>query len=112
MQYLMESDILLLINGEADYNNIFIPGKLFDYLAVRKPILFIGKGQPVDIINELNIGESARHNPKEIKEKLKAMIDSINNYKPNEDLLLKYHAKNVTKFLVDIFTEIYNGNNY
>ena len=34
----------------------------FGLLAVKKPILFIGKGQPAEIISELNIGESTEHN--------------------------------------------------
>lgn len=108
MEYIRESGILLLLNGEADYNNVFIPGKLFDYLAVKKPILFIGKGQPAEIIKEINIGESASHNPSDIKEKLKIIINNLEYYKPDNNNLQKYHSKYVTRKLADILNNISN----
>lgn len=34
---------LVLVNGEEDADNIFVPAKLYDYLMARRPILFVGK---------------------------------------------------------------------
>jgi hypothetical protein len=76
---------------------------LFDYIAVDKPILFIGKGQPEQIIKEIGIGESASHDPTSIKNKLALMISSLNNYKSNENIRKcyssEYIAKNMAKLL-------------
>ncbi len=33
---------LLLINGSAPSDNVFVPGKLFDYVMARRPTLFVG----------------------------------------------------------------------
>jgi len=33
---------LLLINGSEPADDIFVPGKLYDYLMARRPILFVG----------------------------------------------------------------------
>ncbi|MHA1251804.1 MAG: glycosyltransferase, partial [Candidatus Helarchaeota archaeon] len=66
IKYCIDSDILLLINGFNKNNEIFIPVKIFDYLAVAKPILFIGEGAPADLINELNVGECSPHKSENI----------------------------------------------
>lgn len=32
----------VLINGPEDADNVFVPGKLYDYLMARRPVLFVG----------------------------------------------------------------------
>ncbi len=36
-------DALVLVNGPTLDDRIFVPGKLFDYLMARRPILFVGE---------------------------------------------------------------------
>lgn len=106
MNTLSHSDLLLLVNGVAKNNEIFIPGKLFDYIAVKKPILFIGKGQPAEIISELMIGESTDHNANEIAKKLLKMIQTIKTYYVDEKELEKYKSMHISKKITDIFQNI------
>ncbi len=50
-----QSDALLILAGQG--MSSYIPGKLFDYLASKKPILFFGEtGEASNIINQLNAG--------------------------------------------------------
>jgi len=35
-------DALLLVNGPEDRDRIFVPGKLYDYIMARRPVLFVG----------------------------------------------------------------------
>lgn len=50
-----QSDALLILAGKG--MNSYIPGKLFDYLAAKKPILYYGeKSEATAIINSLNAG--------------------------------------------------------
>ncbi|WP_409200571.1 glycosyltransferase [Methanobrevibacter sp. DSM 116169] len=52
------SDILLLISWMNKKEEIFIPGKVYEYMALKKPVLSIGyeKGALKDLINETDIG--------------------------------------------------------
>ena len=36
-------DALLLVNGPTAEDRIFVPGKLYDYLMARRPVLFVGE---------------------------------------------------------------------
>jgi hypothetical protein len=76
---------------------------LFDYLAARKPILFIGKGPPANIISELNIGEATEHSSIKIVEALLKMIGNISKYVIIEEKLKQYRSSSVAKKIVDVF---------
>ncbi len=44
-------DALLLVNGPDPGDAVFVPGKLYDYLMARRPILFVGRsGDAADIV--------------------------------------------------------------
>lgn len=51
-----DSDVLLLIDAPSSNSSIFLPSKLIDYLAFRKPILGLTpvKGAPADLLRRLN----------------------------------------------------------
>ena len=52
---MQESDVLLLISNPALER--YLPGKLFDYLAARRPVLVFGsKGESSELIDELHAG--------------------------------------------------------
>lgn len=54
----MESDVLLLISWMNKKEKMFIPGKIYEYIGSKKPILSIGyeKGSLKDLIQETNLG--------------------------------------------------------
>lgn len=106
MKYLQESDILYLLNGETKKSNIYIPGKLFDYLSVKKPILFVGEGQPSEIINKVNIGIAVPHDPEKIKCALYALIMNKSRYIYNENEYNKYCIENIAAHLAQILNRI------
>jgi len=43
LQAMRAMTALVLVNGREDEDNIFVPGKLYDYLMARRPVLFVGK---------------------------------------------------------------------
>lgn len=55
---LANSDVLLLIDAPSDHESIFLPMKLLEYLAVRKPILALTpmNGESADIIRSTRTG--------------------------------------------------------
>lgn len=59
----MASQILLLVVNNTRYAKSIIPGKLFEYLRSRRPILMLGptEGDVARIIEETNTGASSDH---------------------------------------------------
>lgn len=54
----LSSDILLLISWNNEKEKIFIPGKVYEYFAIQKPVLSIGykEGSLKDLIEKTNVG--------------------------------------------------------
>lgn len=53
LRTMMALTALVLVNGKEPEDNIFIPGKLYDYLMSRRPILFVGNhGDAWNIVAE------------------------------------------------------------
>ncbi len=55
---LKKSDVLLLVGDTAPDSGHYIPGKLFEYMAIGKPILALSlKGESTQIIENYTLGE-------------------------------------------------------
>ena len=54
----LESDVLLLISWNNEKEKMFIPGKVYEYFALRKPVLSIGykEGSLKDLIDQTKVG--------------------------------------------------------
>jgi len=64
LNLMAESDALLVLAGKGMES--YIPGKLFDYLSLKKPILYFGaKGEASTIVEQLGAGFSIVDGDKE-----------------------------------------------
>ena len=54
----LNSDVLLLISWNNEKERMFIPGKIYEYFALRKPVMSIGykEGALKDLIEETKVG--------------------------------------------------------
>ena len=89
VQYLLESTILFLVIPEVKNDKGILTGKLFEYLAAKKPILCIGptEGDAASIINECNAGKTfERDEENEISNYLEYLVKE---WKTNKDLDIK-----------------------
>ena len=109
MQYICSADLLLVINGTEKKDNIFIPAKIFDYIAARKPVLFIGyKGSASEIIERGNLGAAREH--EDIDGIGRDIFRIYNKWKesqpfdPNTQYLSMYYSGNVVRILAGILT--------
>jgi len=106
--------ILLLPINKAENAKGRIPGKLYEYLRVLRPILCLGPhdGDVADIIKESNAGVNFEY---EEKEELKKWITQMYTkftagaFKEENNLesIEKYSNLNQTKRIVNILDEIY-----
>ncbi len=60
VEYLKQSTVLLLINPVTKDESMVIPGKVYEYLAARKPIINITKlnSETAQLISECNAGKT------------------------------------------------------
>ncbi|MEW6620713.1 MAG: glycosyltransferase, partial [bacterium] len=82
IRYMSSSDVLLLfIQKQGNMTDYIVTGKIFEYLAAKKPILALvpSTGVAAEIIRKTNTGAVIEpDNPQEIK---KAIIELYNKYK-------------------------------
>lgn len=105
------SQVLLLIEIDAEKTKGIIAGKLFEYMAAERPIIGIGpKDADVSkIIQETNTGTYFLYSE---KEKLKAQIVAYYEAYKNKQLhtsaigLQQYSRKALTKKLADVLHEL------
>ncbi len=81
----MNSDVLLLISWMSESEKMFIPGKVYEYMASQKPILSIGyhEGSLKDLIEKTEIG----YHVSNVEDCKKAIYDYYLKYNNSE---LKY----------------------
>ena len=76
-------DALVLVNGAEEEDRIYVPGKLYDYLMARRPVLFVGQeGDAWRIVSEV-CGEEwcSRHDR---PERLTAALAAMGEGRPAE----------------------------
>lgn len=102
-----KTQLLLLIEINAEETRGIIAGKLFEYLIAKRPILAIGpdKWDVSKIIAETNSGESFRYN--DAKKLKQFILDSYQKYQENRLFsdsknLENYHRKNLTEKLAKL----------
>lgn len=108
---LMESSALLLVIPAASKTQEMIPGKLFEYLAAKRPIIAIGpkKSDVADILEETNSGKIFENNDSpEIKEYLSELFENFREGKSTAQStgIEKYSRKEITGNLVNLLNRL------
>ena len=85
LQNQINSDVLLLISWMDESEKMFIPGKVYEYMASKKPVLSIGysEGSLKDLIEKTEIG----YHVSDVENCKKVIYDYYLKYNNNE---LKY----------------------
>ena len=83
-----ESQGLLLLSWNNEKEKIFLPGKIYEYLAAKRPVLSIGyeEGSLKDLIKKTNIG----YHVSTLEEIKTSLMDFYSNYIENKSL--KYNG--------------------
>lgn len=108
VEYLLESDALLLVIPEIKNDKGILTGKLFEYLAARKPVICIGPaaGDAAEIIKECKAGKTFERNmQKEITDFICQLAADRNagiNPLSDENVYKNYSRQNQAKMLSEI----------
>lgn len=110
IEKLIKADVLLLILGPSDGPAI-LTGKIFEYLATRKPILALAPADSgaAKLVKKLKVGEVCDpSDEEEIKTKILKIYQKWleNKLKISPAKLENYSRKNLTKKLSKIFKKI------
>ncbi|MCK5077901.1 MAG: glycosyltransferase, partial [Calditrichia bacterium] len=107
---LSQSTVLLLINPDTKLNKGIVPGKLFEYLVLKKFIISISsKGSKIEqILNQTNSGKNYSFSDS-LKDEI---LLQYTNWKkkikinPNLEEITKYSRKNLTAQLAEIMESL------
>jgi glycosyltransferase involved in cell wall biosynthesis len=108
IRYLLSSHLLLLVIPKAPNNEAILTGKIFEYMAARKPIIGIGpvQGDAAAILKDTHAGTMFDYSDVEgIIGFLSEMITRFNDNKPLTQgaTIEKYSRANLTKELIRLF---------
>jgi glycosyltransferase involved in cell wall biosynthesis len=102
-----QADILLFLEWENDSVDGILTGKLFEYLAQRKPILGVGvtaKTSPGALIEEAGVGVAVGTDIEKIVSIIENFLDTGIPFDihPNEDIITKYTRRNQAEKLLQL----------
>jgi glycosyltransferase involved in cell wall biosynthesis len=110
--YLHKADVLLLLIGQTPGADVVYTGKLFEYIAIGKPILAIvpPEGAAAQLIRKTRTGFVVNSsNIEEIKKMIEALYEKWKadklTVKPNRSEVMSYSAENLTAKLADVFND-------
>ena len=109
----LDSDVLLLISWNDEKEKMFIPGKIYEYFALGKPVLSIGykEGSLKDLIDQTKVGYhvSDLRSTKEILLELYDEFLEKGFVEFNSDINIDdYSMENMAKKFADLLNEINN----
>lgn len=110
VEYLLLSDMLLLVIPKVDNNGGILPGKVFEYLAARKPILAIGpgKGDLDQLIKETKCGMLFDYQDDQgMLRFISGQLSDQGMEAPRKEITDKYSRKQLTGRIVQLL----NGKN-
>ncbi len=111
--YLINSEALLLVVDEAKESEEIVPGKVYEYVGVMRPIIAIApqKSAIAELIAETNAGKVAHQTQIELIADI--ILDYFNdwskgttNYQPNIQAINNYERRTATKKLAELLDSI------
>ncbi len=107
----LDSDVLLLISWDNEKEKMFIPGKIYEYFALKKPVLSIGykDGSLKDLIEETKVG----YHVSNLESTKVALLDIYNEFIEKGTVELRsdiniedYSMENMAKKFADLLNEL------
>jgi len=115
-KYMCQADLLLASLGTGKESSTYVPSKLFEYMAAKRPVIgFFYEGESASLINETGIGVVfTKDEPDAIIMYLHEMIKAKENglpvpYRPDDDKIKKYHIRSIVLKLRDNLESIINN---
>lgn len=108
VEYLLLSDMLLLVIPKVNNNGGILPGKVFEYLAARKPIMAIGpaKGDLDQLIEETKCGKLFDYQDfKGMQRFINGQLSDAAMDVPGKEMADKYSRKQLTGRIAQLLND-------
>lgn len=110
LKWYQKSSLLLLLTFNSEIGKGNIPGKLFEYLAMYKPIIAFGQedGDVAEILGELKSGKCYDYSTEKVDEITNEILHQFLN-KGSTDKnhsVERYNRENLTKSLVNLLDKL------
>lgn len=119
IKLLLQSDALVLIVDKSELSSEIVPGKVFEYIGAKRPIIaFAPEGAAAQIVRKTGSGVVvAQDDVAQARSVIEALLGehaegksssgSIGNiFTPNEEVIREFERKEATKKLASLFTKI------
>lgn len=113
IELIMKSDALLLVVDESKESREIVPGKVYEYIGVNRPLIAIGPedGAVANLIRETSTGNIAHQNN---IEKIKSMFmhaytkwkNGSHTTDSNQDIIRKYERRNAAGRLAELLSKL------
>ena len=113
LEFMMNADVLLLIDAPSELPSVFLPSKLVDYISTLRPILALTpvQGESADVVRKVN---GIVVEPDDIEGIEQALIFLVKHLRENDTSAFAYSRNNITGYdanlcvqrLIDIFSKI------
>jgi glycosyltransferase involved in cell wall biosynthesis len=93
------------------HRNLFIPSKLFEYIAINKPILGLCEdSEAKEILEHSGLGKNIDpENENELVNYLHQLIlnpNLLGQFKRNDEVIMQFSAETATQKLANVFNQI------
>lgn len=108
-----DADVLLLLQRNEEGGDTAIPGKLYEYLSLRKPILCLDDdgGAVTKFLKKYNINTINYYYINEIKNEIERIFTNyeriVNNFILPESIVEKYYRGHSNKLLYELMSDIF-----
>ncbi len=110
LRWYSKSSLLLLLTFESEVGKGNIPGKLFEYLAMNKPVIAFGHkgGDVAEILSQSETGWNFEYQMVNVESIKKTILESFNSLpNPNENHEFeKFNRESLTKRVVNLLDNI------
>lgn len=112
LRMIAATHLLLIVQNKSASAPLIIPAKLFEYLAVGRPILMIGPDDchAAEILNQSNAGKAVSHENKKVMKEFIMQIFEKSHFTKSAKVDL-YQRRELTRQLTIFFNQIVNVSN-
>lgn len=112
LNHLLTADLLLLIPSYGVGSEMFLPAKLYEYLASKRPILCLAEsGECTDLVNQTRAGSSVP--PTDIRKIAEELVRLYRQWQkgqliihPDQELIQNLNRRRLTEQLASIFNDL------
>ena len=106
LRQMREADALLVIQPDSPLQ---IPGKIYEYLATRRPLLLVGgEGATANLVQRHRLGLACRNDPDEIRQVMTDVLEGRQALSaPSQEEIDRFNYRSLTADLAQVLDDVW-----